>query len=115
MKKRDSTMESGNKILIHLRQYRGFRGDQLLGNVPYYLANAILEHHAFDTIESLIAFCEDPDNMRPWLPSEADRIVFSDELVQRLHEIRSDASTRAQTSSRRDWSAPVNAQASCKA
>ncbi len=91
-------MELGLRILAHLHQRSGRVREQYLGNVPYYLASAILEHHEFDTIDSLIAFCEDPDNMRPWLPSETDRIVFSDELATRLRQIRSSVSTMLQTS-----------------
>lgn len=104
IKNRDSTMESSERILVYLQQRGGKCRDQLLGNIPYYLASAILEHHAFDTIESLMSFCEDPDNMRPWLPSEADRVVFSDELLQRLREIGSGVPTRPQTSVETDSS-----------
>lgn len=103
MKERDSTMEPGDRILPQLQRYDGTRPDQLLGNIPYYLARAILGHHAFETIESLIVFCEDPDNLQPWLPSETDRIVFSNELVQRLREIRSDAPISPQTAVETGW------------
>ncbi len=113
MKKLDSAMESGDRVLIRLRQRAGLHRGQLLSDVPYYLADAILEHHSFETIECLIAFCENPDNLKPWLPSEADRIVFSHDLVQRLHELRTEASARPRASSHQDGLAPVNVRASC--
>ncbi len=95
---RETAPELSGRILTHLQQLGGIRRGQRLGNVPYYLASAILERHAFDSIESLIVFCEHPDNTQAWLPNEADRVIFSDELVRRLREMHSDAAMASQTS-----------------
>ncbi len=81
------------RILAYLRQRGGLRRGQRLGNVPYYLMSVILEHHDFDSLDSLIVFCENRDNLRRWVPSEGDRIVFSDQLVRRLREMPSNPST----------------------
>lgn len=88
-------IELKDEILIHLQHHDGFNQNQCHGNIPYYLASAIFERHQFDTIESLIIFCESPNNMQSWLPSEADRIVFSDELVNRLREMLHEGSTES--------------------
>lgn len=63
--------------------------DRTFNNVAYHLMRAILARHDFDGVETLIAFCKEPENLRPWLPTETDRIIYSDGLVEGLHEIAS--------------------------
>jgi|GEM_PF-1876810 len=78
-----------SEILAFFQRHIGHGREQHLHNIGYHLMAMILERHDSDDVDSLIAFCEDPDNLQPWLPSEADRIVFSDMLVERLHTIPS--------------------------
>lgn len=47
----------------------------------------ILAQYDSDEEESLIAFCANADNLRPWLSGAADRIIFSAGLVEGLREI----------------------------
>jgi len=49
----------------------------------------ILDHYHSQGIESLIEYCENHDNLRPWLLLEADRVIFAAELVQGLREMLS--------------------------
>ncbi len=67
---------------------RTVRGSDLR-NVSYHLVELIVTQHGFDDLDPLIEFCEDPNNLHPWLPSEADRIVFSGDLVEGLRGIAS--------------------------
>ena len=80
-------------ILGFFRRRIGHGREEYLHNVAYHLMAMILGRHDFDEVASLVTFCENPDNLQTWLPSEADRIVFSDMLVERLRTIPSDSST----------------------
>lgn len=78
-----------SRIREHFRHRTGRGRGQYLHDTAHYLIEIILERCDFEDVGSLIAFCEDPDNLRPWLPTEADRIIFSEGLVQGLREITS--------------------------
>jgi hypothetical protein len=80
-------------ILAHFQQRRGRGRGRYLHNVAYHLIRIILGQREFDSLESLIAFCDDPDNLCPWLPMEADRIILSNGLVQGLRELPPDPDT----------------------
>ncbi len=90
MNTRDGTAVCDERILASLMHQDSSGLNQFLENVPYYLAGSILKRNSFETIEAFRTFCEKPDNLRHWLPSEADRAVFSDELVRRLGNISSE-------------------------
>ena len=75
----------GDVILAHFWQRRGH--GQYLRNVAYHLMRMILDQREFGSLESVIEFCGIPDNLRRWLPTKADRIIFSDDLTQRLREM----------------------------
>ena len=77
----------GDVVLAHFRQCRGHGRGEYLDNVAYHLMRMILEGEEFDSLESVIRFCQIPENLGRWLPAEADRIVFSAALVQGLREM----------------------------
>ncbi len=97
MKEHKATSLPSDTILAHLRRCGGSGCGQHLANVPYHLMSMIFNQHDFDSLGSLIAFCEEPRNLKRWLPSEADRIVFSNELVQCLREMSSDLPVKSNT------------------
>lgn len=68
-------------------------GDQdrhLLG-VDFGLIHNIVEQKPSATVDSLVAFCRDPRNLRDFLPDPRDRTLFSRRLVRGLLEYRSGA------------------------
>jgi len=87
MRGNPATKVNGNAILAHFRQRRGHGRGQYLHSVTYHLMKMILDQKECAPLESLIEFCDTPDNLRRWLPAEADRIIFSDGLSQGLREI----------------------------
>jgi len=91
MKAAAATPVQRSVILAHFQRRRGHGRGPYLHNVAYHLVRIMLGQKDFDSLESLISFCDTPDNLRPWLPMEADRIIFSDGLVRGLHEILSDS------------------------
>lgn len=83
----DRSQVSREAILAHFRNRpAGARGRHLRDSV-YYLMRSILEHRDFDSLESLVEYCTNHDNLRPWLLREADRVIFSTELVRGLHDM----------------------------
>lgn len=87
MKASAATPVQRSVILAHFRQRRGRGRGRYLHNIAYHLMRNILEQQEFDSLQSLIAFCDDPDNLRLWVIMEADRIILSDGLVQGLREL----------------------------
>ena len=82
---------SGEAILAHFRN-RPLRGcGQHFHDFVCHLLRLILEHRDFHSLELLVEYCGDYDNLRPWLLHEADRVMFSAELVQGLKEVATDA------------------------
>ncbi len=77
------------KILDYFSRRNGSGSGRHLHGVAFYLMEHILSQRQFEDIESLEAFCRKPDNLGPWLPSEADRIVFGGGLVEGLGEMMS--------------------------
>jgi hypothetical protein len=49
--------------------------------VAYHLANLIAHQRRFESLADFRAFCSEPDNLRPWLPSATDRDVLASELA----------------------------------
>ncbi len=60
---------------------------QHIQDVALDLIAKILSQCDSDDAASLIAFCANADNLRPWLHNEADRIIFSAGLVEGLREL----------------------------
>ncbi len=54
--------------------------------IKYHLAKLILAQHQFPDIDSLIEFCNKPENLETWLPSPADRQLISADLTGTLRE-----------------------------
>lgn len=87
-----ATLSAANEIILaHFRLCRGHGRGEYLDNVAYHLMRMILDEGEFGSLEPLIEFCGAPDNLRRWLPTEADRIIFSDNLVQGLRAVPLDA------------------------
>lgn len=83
----DWSQVSREAILAHFRNRpTGARGRHLHDSV-HYLMRLILEHRDFHSIESLVEYCKNHDNLRPWLLREADRVIFSTELVRGLRDM----------------------------
>lgn len=92
-----NTSLSSEVVLEHMRP-RGRRSHaQHSDSLPYYLMCMILRRQDFDGLESLIEFCECRHNLQPWLPSEGDRIVFSNKLAELLRELLPELSASLNT------------------
>ena len=75
---------SHEAIIDHFRN-RPLQGHgQRFHHSVYHLVRLVLEHRDFHSLESLMEYCGNYDNLRPWLLHEADRVMFSDELIQGL-------------------------------
>ena len=77
------------EIIQHFRQCYGLRRGRFLHNVTYHLVSIILQQRDFPNMRSFIEFCKNPDNLRSWLPSQKDRIIFSAGLVETLRSMDS--------------------------
>jgi hypothetical protein len=60
---------------------------RLMQEAAYYLMRLIFRARDFDSLQQLAEFCQDPDNLRPWLRNETDRLVLSEELCEDLREM----------------------------
>ena len=96
MKNRDMEQHIGSRvsreaILDHFRN-RPLKGcARHFHDSVYHVLRLVLEHRDFHSLESLIEYCGDHDNLRPWLLHEADRVMFSAELIQGLRDMASQA------------------------
>jgi hypothetical protein len=74
--------------------YLGSREDdgreRLLHQAAYYLMRLIFRKKRFGSVEQLLEFCEEPENLHPWLPNETDRILLSGELRDSLQNLVTD-------------------------
>jgi len=77
----------GDVVLAHFRQRTGQGHGQHLRKVAHHVMGMVLDQLDFDSLDSLIAFCNDADNLKVWFPNEVDRAVFSHEFVQGLREL----------------------------
>ena len=62
--------------------------DRHLPGVDFGLIHNIVEQQPSATVDSLVAFCRDPHNLRGFLPDPRDRSLFSRRLVRALLEYR---------------------------
>lgn len=93
--------------MIRYFQVRDGHGrGQLLHDAAYRLVRAALAKHDFHGFDQVMSFCEDPENLRPWLPSDPDRMLFVQGLRQGLHDENSDMPFPSDDSAARaadDW------------
>ena len=61
-------------------------GEPYLHHVACHLLRLILTRHDFATLDDLVAFCDEPANLRTWLPSTTDRMAFSARLADGLRQ-----------------------------
>lgn len=81
-------MPIDNDVIIgHFQGAAGYGRGRLLHNAACYLMRMILKEHAFADMEELTAFCGNPDSLRAWLPTETDRIIFAEGLVETLRDL----------------------------
>ncbi|UCC29314.1 MAG: hypothetical protein JSU86_14060 [Phycisphaerales bacterium] len=78
---------SREAILAHFRNRPTRARGRHRRDSVHYLMRLILDHRDFNSLESLIEYCKNHDNLRPWLLREADRVIFSTELVRGLHDM----------------------------
>lgn len=65
---------------------------RILHNAACHLVEHILKLLGTARVEDVIAFCSDPENLRPWLPTETDRLIFSEGLLEGLRDVASRSS-----------------------
>ena len=84
---------------------RGADQDRNLPGVDFGLIHNIVEQQPSATVDSLVAFCRDPHNLRGFLPDPRDRTLFSRRLVRALLEYRCrrPARRQAQVAPAADW------------
>ena len=92
MKRQRTTPSFRATVLEHFDHRRGLGSDGDVHHVTYLLMAMILEHRDFSEIESLVSFCNIPDNLRWCLPNEVDRIIFCNQLTTTLREMVSSPS-----------------------
>jgi hypothetical protein len=97
-------------IVEHFKNRHGHGRGEFLHNAAYYLIRMILSQRSFQSVHDLTTFCENPENLRWWLPSESDRIIFSDGLLEGLQEFR-ETRTSASASTSTSTSTPTSAKA----
>lgn len=56
-------------------------------NIAFQLATLIAAQRPFQNLSELCRFCSDPDNLRPWLPSQADRVNLAAEFATTLPQM----------------------------
>ncbi len=88
--KSDKQMKPDHVVERFCQQEPRIHG-QKTHHVACDLLTGILSHHRFATVDDLIAFCREPENLRDWLTNEAERILMAHELERGLTEILSDA------------------------
>ncbi len=90
-------MPLDDKPIIEFFKNRNGQGrGQLLHNANYYLIRMILAERQFDDVHDLAAFCGNPDSLRTWLPTEADRIIFAEGLREAFKDMGETCGVRPQ-------------------
>ncbi len=84
-----------DSVLAHFRT-RGNEGrNRVWSDMAYVLMRVILSKVEFDRVEDLAKFCDDPNNLLPWVSSESDRVIFASRLAERVREMMSQAASNA--------------------
>ena len=74
-------------IIRHFNQCAHNGHAHLLHNAACYLMRLILKQRDFESVEALMEFCKEPGNLGAWLPTETDRIIFSEGLCEGLRDM----------------------------
>ena len=82
-------------ILTHFRSRHGKGPNHVWSDMTYILMRVILSKVEFESIEQLAWFCDDPNNLLPWVASETDRTVFSGKLAEGVRAMMSQAGSNA--------------------
>ncbi len=75
-------------ILDHLGKRESNGEERLMQEAAYYLMRLIFRVRDFDSLQQLAEFCGEPENLRPWLRNETDRVVLCEELSNGLREMK---------------------------
>jgi len=78
-------------VLTHFRTRRNDERNRVWSDMAYVLMRMILSKVEFDSVEDLAKFCDDPNNLLPWVSSESDRVIFASRLAERVREMMSEA------------------------
>ena len=79
---------SRDQILELLVQSRWSSKWATVDRLVYHLASLILEQREFESVRDFLDFCNDPANLRTWLPSGDDRKTCSNSLLETLGVLR---------------------------
>ena len=81
---------------LMLRYFRRRCGaGRILHNAACHLLQLILRQPGNARVEDLLAFCANPENLRPWLPNKTDRFIFSEGLLEGLRDLASQQHRRS--------------------
>ncbi len=75
-------------ILDHFGKRESNGEGRLMQEAAYYLMWLIFRVRDFDSLQQLAEFCQHPDNLRPWLRNETDRMVLCAELSKGVGEMK---------------------------
>jgi len=84
-----------DSVLTHFRTRRNDERNRVWSDMAYVLMRMILSKVEFDSVEDLAKFCDDPNNLLPWLSGESDRVIFASRLAERVQEMMSEANSNA--------------------
>ena len=74
-------------ILAHFGTPHGGGPAQMWSDMVYALMRVILSKVDFENLEQLAEFCDDPNNLVPWVSGESDRVVFASRLAEGVREM----------------------------
>ncbi len=80
------TTDFSRRVLSYLRQRSYFDHGRRARDLACQIMGRILSTRTFDGVGDMIAYCQEPDNLRDWVSSEAERIILSHELERGLRE-----------------------------
>ncbi|HOW69989.1 MAG TPA: hypothetical protein PKY77_05240 [Phycisphaerae bacterium] len=73
-----------------VRYFRRRCGEgRILHNAACHLLQLILGQPGTGRVKDLMAFCANPENLKPWLPNATDRLIFSEGLLEGLRDLTS--------------------------
>ena len=71
----------------------------MVRSVEFGLVHHLTDQRRFSSLDALLAYCRDPNNLREFLPDRRDRTLFSRQLVRRLTSLRGKLSGRIEPGS----------------